>query len=62
MSQVTDPVSADSEVKFVSRVSASPVVTPSQRGFLLRRGAEKWSSGTWVCQQACLPRIQRLSF
>lgn len=37
MSQVIDPKSADSQINYVTRVSASPVVTPSQLGFLLRR-------------------------
>ena len=34
MSRVTDPQSVDSEVDHVSRVPASPVVTPSQLGSL----------------------------
>lgn len=41
MSQVIDPNSADSEINYVTRVSASPAVTPSQRGFPLRMGSQE---------------------
>ena len=34
MSRVTDPQSVDSEMNHVSRVPASPAVTPSQLGSL----------------------------
>lgn len=34
MSRVIDPQSVDSEINYVSRVPASPVVTPSQLGSL----------------------------
>ena len=37
MSRVIDPESAGSEINYVSSVSASPVVTRSQRGSLLGR-------------------------
>lgn len=48
MSQVTDPTSANSEIKFITRFSASPVVTPSQLGFLLGTGSREvavWNVG-----------------
>lgn len=41
MSEVIDPKSADSEINYVTWVSASPVVTPSQLGFLLWRESRK---------------------
>lgn len=41
MSQVIDPNSADSEINDVTRVSASPAVTPSRHGFPLRRGSQE---------------------
>lgn len=37
MSQVIDLKSVESKINYVTRVSASPVMTPSQLGFLLRR-------------------------
>lgn len=41
MSQIIDPNSADSEINYVTRVSASPVVTPSRCGFPLERGSQE---------------------
>lgn len=41
MSEVIDPKSVDNKINYVMRVSASPVVTPSRLGFLLRRESRK---------------------
>lgn len=40
MSRVIDPKSAGSEINFITRGSASPVVTPSQPGLLGRESGE----------------------
>jgi len=49
MSQVIDPNSADSEINYVMRVSASPVATPSRLGLPLRRGSREAGARSLYC-------------
>lgn len=50
MSQVIDPNSADSEINYVTRVSASPAVTPSQRGFPSQDGEPRGGHAEAILQ------------